>query len=102
MQGIAALSGGQHHHAAGVADGERGTHVLAEVQLLERHCVGSVRGEELLDRLMDIGQAPLLGSAGRRLDHAAVERHKAALPARDDAIAGVGQAGIYAEDDHAE
>ena len=42
------------------------------------------------------------GRPARRLDHAAVERDQAPAALRDDAEAGVGDAGVDAEDDHAE
>ena len=76
-------------------------HVLAEVQLLERHRVGLVLGDQRLERRRGCRPdgAPRASSA-RGLDHAAVERDQAPAAARDDAVAGVRQAGVDAEDDH--
>jgi len=102
VQGRPRWPGGEHDDAARVADGEGGSHVLAEVQLLERHRVRLVAGDQLVDLLVDVGQASLVRGAGMRLDHAAVERGETtpAVPLHD-AVAGVGQAGVDAEDDHA-
>ena len=96
----AVLAGGEHDHAAGLADGERAARVLAEVQLLERHRVGLVLAQEAIEGFVDVGEAALLGEAGRGVDDAAVERHQAAIAVGDDAVARVGETGIYAEDDH--
>ncbi len=95
-----ALAGGEHHDAARVTDGECRAHVLAEVQLLERDRIGLVRGDQLLDLVVDVRQSPLARQRGRRLDHTAVERHEPAVAASDHAVAGVGEPGIDAEDDH--
>ena len=61
---------------------------------------GSCVGDQLLDLGVDVGQAPLASQFGRRLDHAAVERHEPPVAARDHAVAGAGQPWIDAEDDH--
>ncbi len=94
------LAGGEHRHAAGLPDRERGPHVLAEVELLERHRVGLVLAQQILERAVDLGQAPLVRCPGARLDDAAVERDQPAVAARDDAVARVGETRVYAEDDH--
>ena len=95
-----ALAGSQQHHAARLPDGERGAHVLAEVQLLERHRIGRVLVEQRVDGGVDLRQAPLGREFRGGRDHAAVQRHEPAAAPRDDAVAGVGEAGIDAEDDH--
>ena len=82
MHGDPALAGREHHDAARLPDGERGAHVLAEVELLERHRVGLVLVEQRRDRRVDLGQPPLVRRLARRLDHAAVERHAGAAPSR--------------------
>ena len=95
-----ALARREHRGAARLTDGERRTHVLTEVQLLERKRIGLVLVDQHLDGRVDIGQAPLLRRLGAGADDAAVERDEAAVAARDDAVAGVGQPGIDAEDYH--
>ena len=97
----AALAGGEHHDAARLADGEGAARVRAEVQLLERHRVGLVLAEQRVHRVVDLGEPPLRRQAGGRLDHAAVERDEPPAAAGDDAVAGVGEARVYAEHDHA-
>jgi len=97
----AALPRRQHHYATGVADRECRAHVLAEVQLLERNRVGLVLAQQRVHRSVDVSEAPLLRNPGTCLDHAPVERHEPPLPACNHSVARVGQAGIYAEDDHA-
>ena len=98
----ATLSGSEHDDPARLSDGEGGTYVLPEIELLERHCIGLVLADQRLDSSVDIRQTPLLRSVGRGLDDAAVERHEAPVATCDDAIARVCQARVYAEDDHAE
>ena len=49
---------------------------------------------------MHLGEAQLRGDAGGRLDHAAVQRDEPAAGAAHHAVPGVGQAWVYAEDDH--
>ena len=49
---------------------------------------------------MNIREASLLWRLRGGLYHAAVERGEFPPPARDDAVAGVGEAGINAENDH--
>ena len=61
----AALAGGEQHDAAGLADGERGPDVGAEVQLLDRDRVGVVRVEQLPDAGVDVGQPALERDARR-------------------------------------
>ena len=51
--------GGEHHHAARMAHGEGGAHVLPEVELLEGHRVGGVLLQQTLHAGVDIDQAPL-------------------------------------------
>ena len=53
------LTGRQHGRAAGMPDGERGAHVLAEVELLEGHRVGTVRVHQLAQSRVDVGQPAL-------------------------------------------
>ncbi len=96
----AVLAGHEQDHAAGLTNGERGAHVLAEIQLLERHRVGFVLAHQRIDSVVDLGQAPLRRRLGTCADHAAVQRQQARAASLDDAVARVGQAGIYAEDDH--
>jgi len=56
--------------------------------------------DQSADRRVDLRE-PALGAELRgRLDHTAVEREQAPAAARDDAVARICQAGIYAEDDH--
>ena len=96
----AALPGGQHHHAAGVADREGGAHVLAEVELLQGDRVGLMLGQQRSIARVDVGQAALLGTPARvsiTPPSSAVRRPPLA---RHDAVAGAGQAGVYAEHDH--
>jgi hypothetical protein len=85
-----------------VPDGERRAHVLAEVELLEGDRAGGVGGQQLLDLLIDIGQPALARDPRRRLDHAPVESAQPTLLQRHHAVAGAGEARIYAEDDHAQ
>jgi hypothetical protein len=49
---------------------------------------------------MDVGETALVGDPGSGLDHAAVERHESSAVTCDDAIAGVGKAGIDSKDNH--
>ena len=83
------LGGGQHRHPARLADGHRRAHVLAEVDLLDRHRLRLVPGDQLAQRAVDPLQAPLHRLIRRGLDHAAVEgNHVVALYA-DDAEAEI-------------
>ena len=98
--GHRALAGGEQHDAAGLADRERGTHVLAEVERLEGHRRGRVLAQQVVQAGVDRGQAVGRRVARRGVDDAAVERDQAPAALRDDAVAGRGQAGVDAEDDH--
>jgi hypothetical protein len=49
---------------------------------------------------MDLGQAPLRRELRSRGDDAAVERQQPPAAACDDAVAGVGETRVDAEDDH--
>ena len=89
------------HDPARLADGERRARVGAEVEVLDRDRVGPVARPSARPRAR--------GSCARRapgvlpgggLDHAAVERDQPPAVVRDDAVAGVGDAGVDAEDDH--
>ncbi len=95
-----ALAGGEQHHAARLPDGERRAHVLAEVQLLQRHRIRLVLRQQGVHRGVDLSQAALRRELRARADDAAVQCQQSTAAARDDAVAGVGQARIYAEDDH--
>jgi hypothetical protein len=79
---------------------ERGANVGAEIQLLERHRGTLVCREDLLDALVNYSEALLIRELRRRLDDTPVESQQTPAAALDHAEAGVGQAGIYAEDDH--
>ncbi len=54
--GDAALAGGQQDDAAGLADRERRVRVGAEVELLDRHRVRRVLGQQLAHARVDRGQ----------------------------------------------
>ena len=97
----AALAGREHHHAARLPDREGAARVLAEVELLERDRVGLVLGEQRLERRVDLGQAPLVRRRRARVSMTPPSSAtQAPAAARDDAVAGVGEAGVDAEDDH--
>ena len=78
----AALAGAQHRHATRLADRERGPHVGAEVQRLERHRGRRVRQQQLAQRLMQLAKT-LLDARVRRLS--ARRRRPARPAARRDA-----------------
>ena len=90
----------REHRPARLPDGEGRANVLTEEQRFEGDGVGLVRGEQVENPLMQHRQAPLGRDARARLDHAAVERGEPPGAPGDDAVAGVGEAGIDAEDDH--
>ena len=97
----AALAGGQHHDPARLADRERGAHVLAEVQLLERHRVGLVLLQQLLHGRVDVGQPALLRRSSAAVSITPPSSASRRPPRRsDDAVAGARQAGVDAEHDH--
>ena len=62
------------HHAARLADGERGADVGAEVQLLDGHRLGLMLVEQLADALVDVGEPPLQPHPRAGLDDALVDR----------------------------
>lgn len=95
-----ALSRSEHHRTTAMADGECCGHVLAEVELLQGDRVRLVLDEQPINLGVDVDQPPLLGRAGRGLDHAAIQRNEPPATTGDDAVAGAGQAGINAEDNH--
>ena len=95
-----ALAGGEHDDAARLPDGERARRVLAEVDVLHRDDLHEVLVEQLADAAVDRGEADLHGGFRAGRDDAAVEREQAPAAALDDAVAGVGGAGVDAEDDH--
>ena len=95
-----ALAGGQHDDAARLPDGERARGVLAEEDVLHRDDLHEVLVEELADAAVDRREADLRRGLRARRDDAAVEGVEAAAAPFDDAVAGVGDAGIDAEDDH--
>ncbi len=95
-------TGGEHHHAARVADGERGADVLPEVELLQGHGVGGVLLQQRIHAGIDVDQSSLDWQPGGGLDDAAVECGHAPASARHHAVASVGQAGVDAEHDHDE
>ena len=96
----AALGGGQQRDAAGLADGDRRAHVLAEVDVLERHArpAGARRSARRARRGCAPGGARA-GSPARRLDDAAVDRAHLAARHADDAEPGVRHARVDAHDD---
>ncbi len=94
------LPGGQHDDTASLADRERAAGVLAEIQFFQRHCVRRVAQDQVHDLLVDLREAALGRSVGARLDDAAVQRDEATAASANDAEAGVGEAGVDAEDDH--
>jgi diguanylate cyclase (GGDEF)-like protein len=96
----AALAGGHEDRPARLADGESCANVLTEIQSFEGDRIGLVLDEQVRHPLVQDGQAPLGRHARARLDHAAVERGEPPGPAHDDAVTGVRQAGIDAEDHH--
>ena len=96
----APLAGGEHDDAACLADGERARDVLAEVDVLHREDRHEVLVEQLADAPVDGGQADLHRSFRAGRDDAAVEREQAPAATLDDTVAGVGGAGVDAEDDH--
>ena len=96
----AALPGGEHRHAARLADRERGAHVLAEVELLERHRVGLVLAQQRVHRPWMSASRRSVGVCADVLDDAPVERHETPGRAGDDAVAGRREPGIDAEHDH--
>jgi adenylate cyclase len=98
--GHAALTGGEHHDAAGLTDGEGAAGVGAEVELLKGDRVGVVLCQQLPHGLVDPCQPQLRADPSGGLDHAAVERHRAPAAVGDDSISGVGEARVYAEHDH--
>src|SRR5439155_27242902 len=103
----ALLPGGEHRGSAALPDGEGGASVLAEVQLLERHRVRVVRGQQLLDARVQLGQTHLRRRASGGANHAGTHRSPAARAARatrgrHDTEAGAGEAGVDAENDHRE
>ena len=95
-----ALAGRDEHRPARLPDGERRADVLTEKQCLEGDGVGLVGRKKVVHALVEHGETALRRHARARLDHAAVERREPPGAARDDAVAGVGEAGIYAEDHH--
>ena len=60
----AARAGGGEHDAARLPDGERGAHVLAEVEGLHRDGLRRVLGEQRADARLEVVQAPLGRDAG--------------------------------------
>jgi hypothetical protein len=47
--GNVVIGGRKHRDAAGLPDGERRAHVLAEIQILERNCSGLMPADQLLE-----------------------------------------------------
>ena len=93
-------AGGEQHRAPGLPDRERRAHVLPEEEVLDGEGRRPVLRDQVADAAVDAGQPPFQRLVGAGADHAAVERGER-LPARDHhAEAGVGGAGIDAEDDH--
>ena len=85
---------------ARLADGERGARVLAEEEVLDRERGRLVARDQVADARVDAREPALERLVGAGPDHAAVERREL-LPAREDhPKAGMGGAGIDAEDDH--
>ena len=74
--------GREQHGAPCLPDRERGPHVLAEEEVLDRQGGRLVLGDQVAYARVDVGQPPLQRSAGTGLDHAAVERRERAA-ARD-------------------
>jgi len=94
----AALRRGQHRDAAGLPDGHRRVHVLAEVDRLDRHRLRLVPGDQLGQSPVDPLQATLHRLLRGRLDHTAVERnHVVALHAHDSE-AEIGRTGVDPHD----
>ena len=99
--GHAALAGGQQHHAARLADRERGPRVGAEVQLLDRERVRPVAVEQLAHVAVDLGQPALERSAGAASrSRRRASARSARARALDHAVAGARGAGVDSEDDH--
>jgi hypothetical protein len=91
----------EEHRAAGLADCERGAHVLAEEEVLDRHGRGPVLADQVAHARVDAGEPPLQGLGGPGPDHPAIERRQP-LPAREHhAVAGVRGSGVDPEHDHA-
>ncbi len=94
------LAGREHDHAAGLPDGERGPNVLAEVELLEGHRIWLVLLDQGRHGAVDARQAPLRGQPRRGLHDTSVEGDEPPVAARNDAVAGVGEPRVDAENDH--
>ncbi len=94
------LARGEHYDAAGMPDGERGAHVLAEVELLERDGVGPMLLEQRIHARVYVRQAELMRGVRARFDHSAVQRDHPPASACNDAIAGVGKPRVYPENYH--
>ena len=96
-----ALAGGEHHDPARLPDGERASarwrRSTGPRPPPPRACSSSSSSPHAG---VDRGQARAGVRARRGLDHAAVERDQPAALVRDHAVAGVGDAGVDAEDDH--
>ena len=96
-----ALAGGEHDDAARLADGERAARRSCRSRCPpSRSTLHEVLVEQLADATVDRGEADLRRGFRAGRDDAAVEREQAPAAALDDAVAGVGGAGVDAEDDH--
>ena len=100
-QGRPAMPAASSTDAARLADRERGAHVLAEVELLDRHGSGAVLGDQVADPRCGCGPGAARAARPRPVPITPPSSAASCCPRESDhAIAGVGGAGIDAEDDH--
>ena len=76
-----ARAGGRQHGAARLADRERGAHVAAEEDVLDRERVGRCSSSSSSSRAAIAASRRSSGSSGRGRDHAAAERARGACAA---------------------
>ncbi len=96
------LPGGEQDRAARLPDREGRARVDAEVEALQRDRVRLVLGQQLGHARVQGGEAQRWGDARAGPDDPAVQRGEPPAAARHHAVARVGQAGIDAEDLHAD
>src|SRR6478736_4397003 len=90
--------GHDQRDAAGLAEFQRRLRIAIDEGLLDRGLVRAVRGDDMVQALMQLPQALTEGQVAVALDAAAGDEGELAAFGDDDAPAGLPEAGIETED----
>src|SRR5690606_32756802 len=91
--------GSEDRHARGAPYGDGGVEVAVGEHGLDRHCVGSVVGDQIAEVGVEHREALSYRLLHGGADHACGHRLRRVGPLHQS-VAGDGEPGVYAEDEH--